>query len=453
MNSASIFEKQPRFLPLALLLFAASLPVLPFPLRAADGIGGGARAMSMGGADVASPAGPQAAMAANPAGLSLLDSAEADAGFVGASAYGRFESKTGQGGNLSSIFEAAPEGAIATPLHPGPLSIGIGVIPQTGLVAHWNYPDPPGGLGGTASYGRQRDNSEIEVIRFALGASLAITSRLSVGGSFGIDYNENLLQAPYVFQSQPVLRGFKTLLDLSTSGWGANGTAGILYRPVDTVAIGLSYQSRTIIKTYGDAYGNADAQLSALGPAFAGVGRDFHYSAEVDNTFPQIVSGGVAWKFYPGWEASTQVDWTGWSSAFDTLPVRLSHGTNSQVNGLVGSNAPQDDIPLGWRNSFTYRIGLEDAITPNFFLRCGYSYSKSPVPDATLTPLTAALPEHTLSAGAGYRWRWLEIDLGYEWDLPASGHVGNSALLDGEYSHSTVTDGIQWLGLTTSARF
>jgi long-subunit fatty acid transport protein len=449
-------RKNRRSFSITWLILAAAASALSCPLRAADGIfgiGAGARAVSMGGADVASPAGSLCAMAANPAGLSLLTAPEADTGFIGASAYGRFGAKTGEGGSLSDAFDLAPEAGISVPAPSIPLTIGFGVVPQTGLAAHWNYPDPPGGLGGTASYGQQRDHSEIEVIRFALGAGAAITRQLSIGGSFGIDYDENLLQTPYIFQSQQVLRGFKTLLDLSTSGWGVNGNAGILYRPVEVVAIGVDYQSRTTVSSYGNASGNAGAQLNALGPAFSGVRRDFHYDAEVDNTFPQIVSGGVAWKFHPGWEASAQVDWTGWSGAFNTLPVKLSHGDNAQINALVGSNALEDKTPLRWRDSFTYRFGIEDAITRSIFLRCGYSFSKSPVPDDTLTPLTAAIPESTLTAGAGYRWRWLEVDLAYEWDIPITRHVGTSALLDGEYSGSTVTAGIQWLGLTTLVRF
>jgi long-chain fatty acid transport protein len=417
------------------------------------GVGAGASSMAMGGAAVGMPDTALSSLAANPAGLSLLTGPEADAGLLGASAYGRFDSKTGQDGNLSSVLETAPEGAIGIPIRSTPLTAGIGVVPETGLAAHWNYPDPAGGLGGTASYGRQSENSEIEEIRIAIGLGIAITPRLSIGAALGIDYNENELQAPYIFQSQPVLRGFKTLLDLSTSGWGFNGAAGLLFRPIDTVSIGLSYQSSTFIKTYGDASGDANAQLDALGPGFNGVGRDFHYSAEVDNTFPQIVSGGVAWKFHSGWTVTTEVDWTGWSDAFSKLPVKLTHGSNAQINAFAGSNALQDNIPLDWRDTFTYRIGLERAITPAFSLRCGYSFGRSPVPDSTLTPLTAAIPENSLTFGAGYKWRWLEIDLAYEWDLPASQHVGNSALLDGEYSNSSVTAAVQWISLTTTVRF
>lgn len=441
----------PRF---ASFLLAASL--LPLRVQGSGGIfdaGVGARSMGMGGAVVASPGNALGALGGNPAGLSLLTGPEADAGFVGASAYGDFTSKTGQGGVLSSAFDFAPEGALAVPAPKMPLTIGIGVVPEIGLEAHWNYPDPPGGLGGGTTYGQQKDNSEIQELRVAIGLSVQITRQLSLGGSLGLDYNENLLQTPYIFQSQPVLRGFKTLLDLSSSGWGANGSAGILYRPIDSVAIGLSYQSRAIVKTHGEATGNASAQLNALGPAYSGVGRDFHYDAEVDNTFPQIVSGGVAWKFLPGWEASVEMDWTDWADAFDTLPIKLSHGSNAQINALVGSSSLEENIPLHWKDRFSYRFGIERAITPSLFLRCGYAYSKSPVPSSTLTPLTAALPENTISAGAGYRWHWLEIDLAYQWDIPIGRHIGTSDLLDGEYSDSTVRDGIQWVGLTTSVRF
>ncbi|HEX4086770.1 MAG TPA: outer membrane protein transport protein [Chthoniobacteraceae bacterium] len=433
-----------------------AIAAIPPALRASEGLygsGADARAMGMGGAEVADPGTALGAMGGNPAALSLFNSPEADAGLVGASAYGKYTSRTGDTGVLSTDFNMGPEGALSMPIPHTPLTVAFGVIPEIGLDAHWNYNDPPGGLGGTASYGYQRDNSEIEDIKFAFGLSVQITRQLSIGGELGLDYNENLLQTPYVFQSQPVLRGFKTLLDMTTYGWGANGTAGILYKPADTVSIGLSYESRTIVKTYGEATADASAQLNALGPAYASVPREFNYNAEVDNTFPQIVSGGVAWKFHPRWEAAAEIDWTGWADAFNTLPVKLTNGSNPAVNALVKSNAVEDDVPLDWRNAFTYRIGIEDEITDNFFLRAGYAFGRSPVPDGTLTPMTAALPQNTLSAGAGYRWRWLEVDLAYQWDIPDSRNVGASQLLDGEYSGSSVRTGIQWLGLTTSARY
>ena len=407
--------------------------------------------MAMGGIGTASPEGALTSLAANPAGLSLLSQPELDAGFISAIPYGRFTSADGKGGSLSSQFEAAPREPWRCPSRTRLLSSVQGFRPRPGSAHTGITPIRPAGSERTTSYGFQRDNSSIQVLRLALGTSVAITRQLSIGGSLGVDYNENRLQTPYIFQSQPVLRGFKTLLDLDTSGWGVNGSAGVLYRPTDTVSLGLSYQSRTVIKTYGDASGNAKAQLDALGPGYAGVRRDFHYSAEVDNTLPQMVSGGIAWKFRPRWEAVAQVDWVNWSDAFDTLPVKLTHGNNADLNGLVGNNRLQDNIPLQWRDRFAYRVGIEHELTTASCCAPAIPTARAWC-RATLTPLTAAIP-HLLTAGAGYRWKWLQVDVVYEWDMPMTEHVGQSALAGGEYKDSSTRVGIQWSSLTTRVTF
>jgi long-chain fatty acid transport protein len=100
-----------------------------------------------------------------------------------------------------------------------------------------------------------------------------------------------------------------------------------------------------------------------------------------------------------------------------------------------------------------YRAGVEYAILDSLTLRLGYAYGRSPVPDQTLTPLTAVITEHTVAAGAGYRWRAFGLDLGYQYDIPETRHIGTSALLAGEYSNSRIEVGIHSIGLTGSYRF
>ena len=413
----------------------------------------GARAMALGGADVAFPEGPLSALGVNPAGLSLLKGPVLDAGFTAAVPTGHFNSKASDGGTLENRFGIGPDIAFGLPIGSSPVSFGVGLIPEVGLSSHWRYLDPPGGADGNTSYGVNNNNSKVLLLRVGAGMSVAVSRWFSIGGAVGANYNENQLQTPYVFQSQPALQGLKTLLNLDTNGWGINGSVGMLIHPTEQLDIGLSYESPTQVSSHGTASGNANAQLNSLGPAFAGVRRDFHYDAEVDTTFPQKIVGGVSWKFYPKWRLALQADWVNWSNAFDMLPVRLTRGNNADLNGLVGANHFEDDIPLRWRDQVVYRAGLEYALTEAFFLRCGYSYGRSPVPDATLTPLTAVIPEHTLTAGAGYRWHWLQIDLAYQWDLPTTRNIGRSALLDGEYSNSSTRVGIHWFGLTTSVHF
>lgn len=283
-----------------------------------------------------------------------------------------------------------------------------------------------------------------------MGLGVAFGPSVSVGASLGLVYNENRLRAPYVFQTQPTLGGAKTLLDLETSGFGWNGSFGILVRPHETVQLGLSYMTPTRITTTGHATGNAGVQLAALGAPFR---PDFRYDAEVETTFPQMVQAGVSWKPHRRWRVIVQVDWINWSDAFDDLPITLRNGTNADINGFVGSSTLQDTPSLDWRDRFVYRFGVEYALTEHIALRAGYAYGKSPVPDATLTPLTAAITEHTLTAGVGFRRGPFRVDLAYQYDLPASQQVGQSALRSGEYSQSRVEVELHWLTVTGSVEF
>jgi long-chain fatty acid transport protein len=418
---------------------------------AGDGIlrnGIGARAMGLGGAVVASPDGPLDSMAINPAGLTLLTGPTLDLGITAVTAHGSFTNRANRDGDLSGDPGFIPDGAFGVRV--GPVTLGLAVTTVSGLVADWDYIDTPGGAGGT-SYGRQEHRSKIFVLRTAAGAAYQITSNLSIGASAGMMYNENALKAPYIFQTQPALKGLKTLLDLETRGFGWNASAGLLYRPIQTVQLGLSYTSPTRIDTFGEASGDVGAQLTTLG--LGALRHDFHYDAEVHTHLPQVVAAGVAWDITPRWRLNLQVDWVDWSDSFDTLPIKLTNGNNADLNGIVGSDTIKETPPLRWQDRFVYRAGIEYAVLDNLTLRLGYAYGRSPVPDQTLTPLTAVITEHTVAAGAGYRWNRFRVDLGYQYDIPASRRVGTSALLSGEYSNSRTEVGIHSVGLTGSYRF
>ena len=409
-----------------------------------DGVG--ARSVAMGGADVAWAEDPLGAMGVNPAGLGFQSSAGLNLGMLGGSASGEFEKQGISNGSLDQTLNVLPEGAFAIPVGKLPVTVGLAVVPDAMMSANWHYTDPPGGLG-AVSYGYQGDKSVIGVLRTALGVGASLGDKWSFGASLGVLYNQNELITPYIFQTQPALKGAKTLLNLNTSGWGVNGQFGVLFRPIDTLQFGLVYTTSSTIYSKGNADGNAGTQFGAPGAV------PFHYDAEVDNTFPQMISGGGSWKFLPGWRAALQVDWIDWAAAFSTLPVKLSNGSNPAVNGIVGSSSLNDSIPLNWKDEFVFRGGLEYAITTNIMLRGGYSYGQSPVPNETLTPLTAAITRSAVSAGVGCHWSRYQIDLAYEYDLPTEQSIGTSSLLSGEYSNSTIKVGVQWIALTAGIKF
>ncbi|HEY3861606.1 MAG TPA: outer membrane protein transport protein [Verrucomicrobiae bacterium] len=418
------------------------------PAVLANGIemnGIGARSMSLGGADVAYAIDPLGAMGVNPAGLGFMTRPGANLGFVGAVGEGTFTKGSTTSGSLNSSPNGLPEGAFAMPLARN-ITLGLSSAPVYAANADWHYVDPLGGLDGKTSYGNQTDRSEILLLRSAIGLGIALDPKFSIGASFGVDYNQNQLQTPYIFQTQPSLKGAKTLLDLRTDGFGFDGQGGVLYRPMTNLEFGLSYQSETQIETHGTADGNAGTQFDA--PSVP-----FQYSATVRNIFPQQINAGGSWGFTPQWRLALQLDWVDWQSAFKTLPVSLSGGSSAAINHVAGSSSIQDNIPLNWRNEFVYRAGLEYQIIHDLYLRTGYCYGSSPVPNQTLTPLTAAIMEHTFTAGLGYHWKRCQIDLAYQYDIPVTRNVGTSGLLSGEYSNSSVTVSMHWLALTIGVTF
>ncbi len=421
---------------------------------AASGIfrdGVGARPMALGGADVGWAEGPLSAFAANPAGAGWLEAPRLDLGLTGVIPEGRFSNVANDDAPLRSSFGVLPDAAFGLPLGHRPVGLFVGFVPEAALSADWRYVDAPGGADGRTTYGLQPQKSEIILLRSGVGLGWAVTPKVSLGGSFGLIYNNNTLETTYVFQTQPALRGAKTLLDLRTDGFGVDGQVGLLFRPVTNLQVGLAYKTPSSVDSHGHASGNAGVQFANIG--LGGARPDFHYDAEVDTEFPQIVSGGVFWQAHPRWRLLAQVDWINWSDAFDQLPVILTHGNNADLNGVVGSSTLRDTIPLDWRDQFVYRAGVEFAVLQNLALRVGYSYGRNPVPAGTLTPLTAAIMEHTFTTGLGWRVGRFQMDFAYQYDIPNTVHVGRSSLLSGEYSNSTTEVALHWLALTVSTRF
>ena len=86
-------------------------------------------------------------------------------------------------------------------------------------------------------------------------------------------------------------------------------------------------------------------------------------------------------------------------------------------------------------------------------LRGGYAYGPSPVPTDTLTPMTAAIVEHTLGFGVGLLQGATRVDIGYQWSPTASRQVQDTALQGSEYDNTSVSVGVQGLVLSVSRRF
>ena len=240
------------------------------------------------------------------------------------------------------------------------------------------------------------------------------------------------------------------MLDVKASGTGWGASLGAVVKPVRSVTAGLSWRSPTKLTTRGSATGDAWAQFAAAG---IDAGSSFEYSAAVRNSFPSMIAAAVTWEASPRLRLAGQLERWGWRDAFSSLPITLTNGTNAAINGLVGSDRIEEEVPLAWTNQLVRRAGVEFDWGPTVILRSGYAYGPSPVPTNTLTPMTAAIVEHTVGIGIGLVQGRTRLDIGYQWSPVSERRVQETALQGSEYDNTSVAVGVQGLVFSIGRRF
>lgn len=432
---------------LALLLSLAALPTLAAEAQSFYWNSASANSVALGGAYVPSSAGALDAIATNPAGLSELKRPVLNLSAAAEFARGSFSNSANTNAPMRTAPGVVPMGAFAMPIGKTHLTLGVAEMPELTTVSKWYYTDAPGTAG--ATYGFQENRSAILATRSAAAASYTFGSHVAIGATVGVDYNSNALHGPYIFQSQPVVKGLKTLLDLHTNGTGVNGSVGVLVNPSKHLRLGASWKSKTTIHSTGTATGNIGAQLIAAG--LAGARPDFAYAAAVPVTLPQSATADVIWNVKPRWTVAFQGEWIDWKLAFNTLDVHLTQGNNADINGLLGSSSLNDGIPLDWKSQYPVRIGVERTVSESAVVRAGFAHTNNAVPASTVMPLTAAIFCNQISAGAGWHRGRLVLDGAYAYTPNATETTGVSLLQAGEYSHSRISVGLQTV--TASASF
>lgn len=410
-----------RFSP---LFFFTTLALTPFTQTCASDlvrIGAGARSLGMG--NVAGLAkDPLAAITANPAFLSGQDKSF-QVSMQTLWVDSEFRSALGDTASADRGPGIIPDIAFVWPLANSRWTLGGGISVQSGMLASFDYVDPPGTLG--VSYGFQTHESSYAVVNTTAAAAYQVNDKLSVGVQLGIAYNRDQLNSPYIFQSHPGLQSLKVLVDLDADD----------YTP--TLAMGLDYQTDNDGRVYFsfspesefDATGDTSGDLSQLGLFNQG---DFAYDVAVQTARPAYASTGYTWPVSNDLTMGVQLDWIGWEDAFDNLPILLTNGTNGELNAFLGSTSIADTVPLDWDNQLTFHIGGELTRGDRTY-RLGYEYSDLPVPTSTMTPLTGAILRHGVSAGLTMPLNGYALDLAYRASFGADTTIEASALKGTEY--------------------
>ncbi len=189
-------------------------------------------------------------------------------------------------------------------------------------------------------------------------------------------------------------------VDLQGVSWGLGFNLGLLLKPLDYLAVGVSYRSQVRQQLEGTARfrpfstfdGDASGSIMLPDMIFAGI---------MVRPMKQLsVEGGIIWTH---WEL------------FRRLDIKFS-------NALGTLSEPKE-----WHNTWRGQLGVEYKALPWLDLRAGYAFENEPMPDRFADYLVPSTDHrHNFSCGTGFHWRAMTLDLAYTMVLMMDRTVNNS---------------------------
>ena len=390
------------FLPAFLFLLPASLHA-----NLAVDLGLGARATSLGGAFTA-VADDFSAVFYNPAGLTQIDRAEISfmtlyatpefslSGRERVNLYHRISALRGIGGGVTSLDIPPVEmeatfGAVLGLAASMEYIFGLPKNTYMGLALFIPYESIL--RLSTVSMTTTFPHFPLYIFRLRtpiinLGLAYEITPRLSIGA--GVNIFLSMTADTYATATPDILGdGIVEAINHPDAVPVVNREmfinpsphAGILWRPLECLRLGVSYRGRMVAEIEGSQI----FPLNLIDPA-TGVEHTLFIAQADPLVFkgfvnPHQVTLGIAWKALEKWDLSLDVTWNDWSDYVEGLGRR--------------PEKPFED-------TFVPRLGLEYRPGDNVALWAGYFFQKSPVSDQDRESNFLDFDKHAFSLGGSY---------------------------------------------------
>lgn len=336
----------------------------------------------------------------NPAGLTLLEEGHA----VRTGLYGLWFEPTfrppDRAPNAGTTYDIDLNHAIAPQLfyawRPADrrFSLGLGLYSPHGAAVKW--PEDTG-------FRALAISGDLLYIRLNPVLAFEVNPCFSVAAGLMIDYADlSLLQGVTAFPSA----NRRTDFLFEGDGVGYSFNLGALWQPNEHWSFGATVRGATTLDFEGDA---------RTYPRF---GRATNLPADVSYEFPLTATIGLSWRPTPDWDIGVDLDYTRWRS-FDEVVLSQDGFPPSPVQ-------PETRLPLGWEDSWVYKVGVTRHLPEGWHASLGYVYSGNAVPNALYSPLVADLDRQFLTVGVGRRWGDYSLDVTYQFGFASDREVSGS---------------------------
>ena len=348
----------------------------------------------------------------NPAGMTLLEGTRIQATGTWVAVNAEYKGdKTGATENGRKKGQLVPAGYITHQVN-DQVWLGLGLTVPYGMGTDFNR----------TWEGAERGNKSM-ILTFDINPNVAwkVNEKFSVGAGLSLQYAKAKLglakqKLPASFAGQ---YGMNSVVEGDSWAWGWN--VGMMFRPVETVRLGLAYRSHishnaegeTTIDTnknlslIGGQMGQSqDVQTQLQGQAFQAIaGQTFISDMKVRIKTPDTLTFSAAWDATPDLTLSATARWSKWSN-FDTLTIENSGfqgGTvagNTVMNGLAATSQVENH----WDDTWFFSLGADYRLNDQWTVRGGVAYDQGPVDNAYRMAVIPDTDRVWVAGGASYKF-------------------------------------------------
>ena len=202
------------------------------------------------------------------------------------------------------------------------------------------------------------------------------------------------------------------------SGFGV----GFYLKPSSNLDLSIAYRSPVIMKADNGVATFTGVPEAVLTSPQLNVGADGQDAFTAELPLVDEYTIGLTYKITPKWLVSADFNYHGWE--------RYSKLTLDFENAQVGNQADKTVLvsPKNFKNAKTFRIGTQYMLTDKLAGRLGYYFDESPYEDKYFIPEIPSFDASVFTAGLGYKFGKLGVDLAAALSFPEARKVNNDFL-------------------------
>lgn len=351
-----------------------------------------ARGTAMGGATVANKAEP-ASLAVNPALITELDGTQAQLGLTVVTANAK-TTVAGQQRGLKNDVWYLPNFYV-TQKWSDQVSVGLGGFSRYGLGGE--YKNWETWAGSQLAY-------KVKLETFSFTPTIAVKANDEFSVAMGLE--AMLIGFTQNSTLRPGPAANATAYEISGSGVSWGGNFSFIYRPewAEKWSLGAMYRTKVKQNLNGRIHAGMEYTTRNI----------FDDDAKGAITLPDSLTAGVSFRPTDDLILEAGIVGTFWS-AYDQILIEYSDREST----------PTIHNKKDYKDTYRLNLGAEYNLNPNWAVRAGYVFDKSPINKHEMDTLVPVDDRHIASVGAGYHNDTWSVDLSYS-HIFAKNLSGNS---------------------------